>query len=108
MKLAQRLVRLADELLDAHDDTLRLSEDMPLGERWDAHLAYLRDLRRVGREALAAATGERGSQPSPALQSASARLRSCHAARRAGHLRPGFTRRGDRRCARNGHGEGSA
>ncbi|HEU4704049.1 MAG TPA: hypothetical protein VFS37_16320 [Conexibacter sp.] len=52
------LVRLAYELLDAHDDTARLAtQPDPGGLAWDGHLAYLRDLQRVGRELLAQAAG---------------------------------------------------
>lgn len=54
------LVALSYELLDAHADTARLaSGDAPDGE-WDSHLAYLRDLQRVGREALALAAQPAG------------------------------------------------
>ncbi|HEX4806101.1 MAG TPA: hypothetical protein VFU94_09385 [Conexibacter sp.] len=56
----ERLTALVYELLDAHDDTARLAREGgaargPLvGDlRWDAHLAYLRDLQRVARELLA-------------------------------------------------------
>ncbi len=48
------LVRLAYELLDAHDDTARLAQEAHAGDlAWCSHLAYLRDLQRVGRERLA-------------------------------------------------------
>jgi hypothetical protein len=43
------------ELLDAHDDTVRLGEGLEADLRWRAHLDYLRGLQRVGREALARA-----------------------------------------------------
>jgi hypothetical protein len=50
---------LVYELLDAHDDTVRLAS-APAGVEaepaWQAHLDYLRALQRVGREALARAT----------------------------------------------------
>jgi hypothetical protein len=49
------LVALAYELLDAHDDTARLDTDGGSDEEWSNHLAYLRDLQRVGRETLARA-----------------------------------------------------
>jgi len=57
--LAQReLTALVYELLDAHHDTAALA-DVPREDlRWDAHLAYLRDLQRVGRELLAHAHGD--------------------------------------------------
>lgn len=48
------LLALSYELLDAHADTARLAVDEPTDE-WQSHLAYLRDLQRVGREALARA-----------------------------------------------------
>jgi hypothetical protein len=41
------------ELLDAHMDTLKLADSLSDSERWAAHLDYLRDLQRVGRETLA-------------------------------------------------------
>jgi hypothetical protein len=43
------------ELLDAHVDTMRMAGEFESDPNWAAHLAYLRDLQRVGREALAAA-----------------------------------------------------
>jgi hypothetical protein len=45
------------ELLDAHVDTLRMARDLDLDLAWAAHLEYLRDLQRVGRETLARASG---------------------------------------------------
>ena len=55
-----RLTALVYELLDAHDDTARLAAESgapaePLTDdlRWQAHLAYLRDLQRVARGVLA-------------------------------------------------------
>jgi hypothetical protein len=47
------LVALAYELLDAHADTAALAGDGATSEQWAHHVAYLRDLQRVGREALA-------------------------------------------------------
>ena len=47
------LVLVVYELLDAHDDTVRLGEGLEADLRWRAHLDYLRGLQRVGREALA-------------------------------------------------------
>jgi hypothetical protein len=47
------LVALTYELLDAHADTARLAGDEANAAEWHSHLAYLRDLQRVGREALA-------------------------------------------------------
>jgi hypothetical protein len=55
--LAQRIgsgtQELLYELLDAHDDTVRLAAGPQSDLRWRAHLDYLRQLQRVGREALA-------------------------------------------------------
>jgi hypothetical protein len=47
------LVALTYELLDAHADTALLVGDEASGGEWQNHLAYLRDLQRVGRETLA-------------------------------------------------------
>ncbi len=44
---------LVYELLDAHCDTICLAGDADESDVWAAHLDYLRDLQRVGREALA-------------------------------------------------------
>jgi hypothetical protein len=49
------------ELLDAHVDTLRLAEPLAEDPEWAVHTAYLRDLGRHGREALAAACSQAGS-----------------------------------------------
>jgi hypothetical protein len=50
---AEHLGALVYELLDAHQDTLHLAGVPAEDERWAAHLDYLRDLQRVGREYLA-------------------------------------------------------
>jgi hypothetical protein len=50
-----RLSGLLYELLDAHVDTIKLAGELEENECWAAHLDYLRDLQRVGREALARA-----------------------------------------------------
>jgi hypothetical protein len=47
------LTDLVYELLDAHLDTMRLAGDLEERPAWGAHLDYLRDLQRVGHEALA-------------------------------------------------------
>jgi hypothetical protein len=47
------VTELLYELLDAHVDTMRLARDFDGDPAWAAHLDYLRDLQRVGREALA-------------------------------------------------------
>lgn len=43
------------ELLDAHSDTAQLAKDLEPQVEWQAHLQYLRDLQRRGREAVALA-----------------------------------------------------
>ncbi len=48
-----RLVELVYELMDAHDDTARLAHGLTADLRWQAHLDYLQQLQRVGRELLA-------------------------------------------------------
>jgi hypothetical protein len=53
LTMSPNLTVLVYELLDAHDDTMRLADELPLDESWQVHLHYLRDLQRVGREALA-------------------------------------------------------
>ena len=47
------LTELVYELLDAHADTVRLVHEEPTYLDWGRHVAYLRDLQRVGRETLA-------------------------------------------------------
>jgi hypothetical protein len=47
------VTELVYELLDAHVDTMRMARDLDGDPAWAAHLDYLRDLQRVGREALA-------------------------------------------------------
>ena len=48
-----RLADLVYELLDAHGDTMQLAGEIGDTPVWAAHLDYLRDLQRVGRELLA-------------------------------------------------------
>jgi hypothetical protein len=50
---AGQLQALVYELLDAHVDTMMLAGGTSGGHGWAAHLDYLRDLQRVGRETLA-------------------------------------------------------
>jgi hypothetical protein len=50
---SEQLARLAYELLDAHEDTERLVHERPTELECRAHLSYLRDLQRIGREILA-------------------------------------------------------
>jgi hypothetical protein len=49
----EQLSGLVYELLDAHADTIGLAQDSTDELTWAAHLDYLRDLQRVGREVLA-------------------------------------------------------
>jgi hypothetical protein len=49
---------LVYELLDAHGDTMRLAWELSEDDQWAAHLDYLRDLQRVGRERLARASAQ--------------------------------------------------
>lgn len=53
---AAKLTELVYELLDAHDDTVRLARDRIGDPDWDAHVDYLRQLQRVGRETLSRTT----------------------------------------------------
>jgi hypothetical protein len=50
---AEQLARLVYELLDALADTEQLARAHPTDVLWRAHLHYLRDLQRTGREILA-------------------------------------------------------
>jgi hypothetical protein len=50
---ASGLTDLVYELLDAHVDTIALTSEVPSSPAWAAHLDYIRDLQRVGRERLA-------------------------------------------------------
>jgi hypothetical protein len=102
MKLSQQLTLLVDELLDAHEDTMRLSADLDLGWRWQAHLCYLRELERLGREALAAATSDSPSKAFSPVHRTRSRSRSHYALQ----FRLNPQRRGERRCARDGFGQG--
>jgi len=54
----ERLIRLIYEPLDAHDDTARIAGGVTSDPAREPHLVYLRDLQRLGREVVAAATGE--------------------------------------------------
>jgi hypothetical protein len=71
------LVALAYELLDAHGDTARLTEEDASSAEWQDHLAYLRDLQRVGRETLARAVGlgDRAPASGPTGSAVGARAR---------------------------------
>lgn len=52
-EVSATLSQFVYELLDAHDDTTRLAEELTGELSWDSHLDYLRRLQRVGRELLA-------------------------------------------------------
>jgi hypothetical protein len=95
MELPDHLALLVDELIDAHDDTVRLSEELVGDWRWEAHICYLRNLRRLGREVLAAATSDERTTPR-------------RGSARANRFRSSFPRRGDRGCDCSGLGKGSA
>jgi len=47
------VTKLVYELLDAHEDTTKLAGGLIADPDWAAHLDYLRDLQRLGRETLA-------------------------------------------------------
>jgi hypothetical protein len=55
-RIPQQLTLLVYELLDAHDDTARPAADLAHDLRWELHLGYLRNLQRLGHEALALAS----------------------------------------------------
>jgi hypothetical protein len=57
--VAPRWVPLVYELLDARSDTACLAHGLDGDPKWAAHLEYLRQLQRVGRELLAHAPTER-------------------------------------------------
>ena len=63
------LIPVTYELLDAHADTARLAGSQATDAEWQIHLAYLRDLQRVGREALAQAETPQPSQQRSASSS---------------------------------------
>ena len=52
--VGELLCELVEELLDAHEDTVRLIVADAGDERWREHADLLRSLQRVGHEALAA------------------------------------------------------
>ena len=77
------LTRLVYELLDAHDDTVRIATGQNLEAHWQAHVSYLRDLQRVGREVLARAGQQEGGQ---IVAPAGARTGEARLFRRLGRL----------------------
>jgi hypothetical protein len=111
-EVPEQLTLLVDELLDAHEDTVRLAAGLVVDWRWQAHLCYLRELGRLGREALASASDpRRRSQAIPSENGIAGRLQSRQTTHWAGDLwqfRPNTVRRGDWRCARDGDGESPA
>jgi hypothetical protein len=59
--ISEQLTQLVYELVDAHEETARLVEEMASEAARALDLDYLRDLQRVGREVLGkAAVGRRG------------------------------------------------
>jgi isocitrate dehydrogenase kinase/phosphatase len=57
VETSAKIVELVYELLDAHDDTARMADELGSADvRWAAHLDYLQRLQRVGREMLAASS----------------------------------------------------
>jgi hypothetical protein len=52
-----QLAELVQELLDAHADTVCLTEPTAASLHWVAHVEYLRGLQRVGKERLAELCG---------------------------------------------------
>lgn len=62
-----RMVALVYELLDAHADTALLAEDLAQDSQWGAHVDYLRNLQRVGRETLARLSDVRGARTADGL-----------------------------------------
>jgi hypothetical protein len=50
---SELLSKLVYELLDAHSDTAELAAERRDSLGWEAHLEYLRQLQRIGRETLA-------------------------------------------------------
>jgi uncharacterized protein YfaQ (DUF2300 family) len=90
MQASKQLTLVVDELVSAHDDTIRLAGDLAVGDwRWEEHVAYLRDLTRLGRATLVAAS-------------------DCGLTGRRSRPRSRQRTRGARRCAPNGHDEGPA
>lgn len=109
---SERLVLLVDELLGALDDTAQLAADLCGDWHWQVQVGYMRDLQRLGRETLAAVSADE-SRTSALPPARSAPAPTCfrgrtHGAGAARRFRSNVSRRGPRRCARNGHDEGPA
>jgi len=56
---ANELALLADELIEALEETVRLATGAAAPVEWEVHLDYLRAMQRVGRETLAAPASSR-------------------------------------------------
>ena len=84
-RITERLSELTEELLDAHCDTVCLAEALPAGPAWAAHLAYLRDLQRVGQRTLAELSPP--DRPEPPTQTAILSRRSRSSGRVLARLR---------------------
>jgi hypothetical protein len=54
---SDRLFELTQELLDAHCDTVCLTDEPTGGLVWAAHVEYLKDLQRVAQRVLAELAG---------------------------------------------------
>ena len=55
-------ITLIYELLDAHQDTAEIAQDLSDDPEWAAHLDYLRALQRIGREMLARMPTDEGHE----------------------------------------------
>jgi len=52
LKAQVPLEQVVYELLDAHQDTLKLTPQQRTSREWDIHCGYLRDLHRAALEAV--------------------------------------------------------
>jgi hypothetical protein len=55
-------ITLIYELLDAHQDTAEIAQDLCDDPEWASHLEYLRALQRIGREMLARMPADEGHE----------------------------------------------
>jgi len=55
LKTQVPLEQVVYELLDAHQDTLKLTDRQRSSPEWEIHCGYLRDLQRVALEAVGSA-----------------------------------------------------
>ena len=60
-----RLLELAQELLDAHCDTVCLADTLAPTPEWVAHVQYLKDIQRVGKRTLAELAANLSEKPRP-------------------------------------------